>query len=122
MIHESWYPKKWWVPEKPMIEQTGGWVHAPSLIAAYLGQESLDRAAATRFGPRASVYTTDSGHERLAGEKLCAGCVLFNLPPTFRMDAAPFGGLRASGQGLEGPRWAMESYTEPRMIVSGPVV
>ena len=81
--------------------------------------EGLERAATTRFGLRASVYTRDSGHERLAEEKLHAGCVLFNLPPTFRMDAAPFGGLKASGQGLEGPRWAMESFTEPRMIVRG---
>ena len=85
-------------------------------------EDGLDRAAATRFGLRASVYTRDSGHERLAEESLHAGCVLINLPPTFRMDAAPFGGLKASGQGLEGPRWAMESYTEPRMIVRGPVV
>ena len=107
-----------------MIEQTGGWVraHRSSPIAAYLGQEGLDRAAATRFGLRASVYTMDSGHERLAEESLHVGCVLFNLPPTFRMDAALFGGLKALRQGLEGPRWAMESYTEPRMIVRGPVV
>ncbi|MDE3246694.1 MAG: aldehyde dehydrogenase family protein, partial [Acidobacteriota bacterium] len=84
--------------------------------------DGLSRAAATRFGLRASVYTRDSSHERLAEEKLHAGCVLFNLPPTFRMDAAPFGGLKASGQGLEGPRWAMEAFTEPRMIVRGPVV
>lgn len=85
-------------------------------------EDGLERAAATRFGLRASVYTRDSGHERLAEEKLHAGCVLFNLPPTFRMDAAPFGGLKASGQGLEGPRWAMDFYTEPRMIVRGPVL
>ena len=78
--------------------------------------------AITRFGLRASVYTRDSGHERLAEESLHAGCVLFNLPPTFRMDAAPFGGLEASRQGLEGPHWAMEAFTEPRMIVRGPVV
>ncbi len=85
-------------------------------------EAGLDRAAATRFGLRASVYTRDSSHERLAEEVLRAGCVLFNLPPTFRVDAAPFGGLKSSGQGLEGPRWAMESYTEPRLIVRGPVV
>ncbi len=84
-------------------------------------KDGLERAAATRFGLRASVYTRDVGHERLAEEKLHVGCVLFNLPPTFRVDAAPFGGLKASGQGLEGPRWAMESFTEPRMVVRGSV-
>ena len=85
-------------------------------------EAGLGRAAATRFGLRASVYTRDSGHERLAEDALIAGCVLFNLPPTFRMDAAPFGGLGASGQGLEGPRWALESYTEPRLMVRGPAL
>ncbi len=85
-------------------------------------EAGLDRAAATRFGLRASIYTRDAGHQRLAEQRLHAGCVLFNLPPTFRMDAAPFGGLGASGQGLEGPRWALESFTEPRLIVEGPAL
>lgn len=85
-------------------------------------EAGLDRAAATRFGLRASVYTRDSGYERLAEESLHSGCVLFNLPPTFRMDAAPFGGLGASGQGLEGARWALESFTEPRLMVRGPAL
>lgn len=80
---------------------------------------SSPRAAATRFGLRASFYTRDLRHESLADAQLQASCVLFNLPPTFRMDAAPFGGLKASGQGLGGPRWAMEGYKEPRMIVRG---
>ncbi|MBL0210003.1 MAG: aldehyde dehydrogenase family protein [Holophagaceae bacterium] len=84
-------------------------------------EDGLGRAAHTRFGLRASVYTRDASHERLAEDRLQAGCVLINLPPTFRMDAAPFGGLKGSGQGLEGPRWAMESFTEPRMVVRGPV-
>ena len=85
-------------------------------------KDGLTRASATRFGLRASVYTRDLGHQRLAERMLHAGCVLFNLPPTFRLDAAPFGGLGSSGQGLEGPRWAMESFTEPRVIVEGPAL
>ncbi len=85
-------------------------------------EDGLYRAAATRFGLRASVYTRDLAHRQLAEVRLRAGCVLFNLPPTFRMDAAPFGGLDASGQGLEGPRWALEAFTEPRLIVDGPAL
>lgn len=85
-------------------------------------QEGLRRAAATRFGLRASVYTRDLAHRQAAEAQLHAGCVLFNLPPTFRMDAAPFGGLAASGQGLEGPRWALEAFTEPRLVVDGPAL
>lgn len=84
-------------------------------------EEGLRRAAATRFGLRASVYSRDLAHLRQAEAVLRAGTILLNLPPTFRLDAAPFGGLGASGQGLEGPRWAMEAFTEPTLVVEGPV-
>jgi glyceraldehyde-3-phosphate dehydrogenase (NADP+) len=82
----------------------------------------LARAADTRFGLRASVYTRDLGRWQRAREVLRAGCVLLNLPPTYRVDAAPFGGLGASGQGLEGPRWALEAFSEARLHVEGPAV
>lgn len=83
-------------------------------------EEGLDRAAATRFGLRASVYSRDARHLQRAAERLRAGGVLLNLPPTFRLDSAPFGGLGASGQGFEGPRWALETFTEARLVVEGP--
>lgn len=83
-------------------------------------EEGLDRAAATRFGLRASAYSRDARHLQRAAERLRAGGVLLNLPPTFRLDSAPFGGLGASGQGFEGPRWALETFTEARLVVEGP--
>ncbi|HJV49433.1 MAG TPA: aldehyde dehydrogenase family protein [Geothrix sp.] len=85
-------------------------------------EEGLSRASATRFGLRASAYSRQQRHLRLAESKLRAGGVLLNLPPTFRLDAAPFGGVRASGNGFEGPRWAMEGFTEGRLIVEGPAL
>lgn len=83
-------------------------------------EAGLRRAAATRFGLRASAYSRDQRHLHRAEEVLRAGGVLLNLPPTFRLDAAPFGGVGASGQGWEGPRWALESFSESRLIVEGP--
>ena len=85
-------------------------------------EQGLALAAATRFGLRASAYSRDQRHLRLAETTLRAGGVLLNLPPTFRLDAAPFGGVRASGNGFEGPRWAMEGFTEGRLIVEGPAL
>ncbi|HEX9081029.1 MAG TPA: aldehyde dehydrogenase family protein [Holophagaceae bacterium] len=85
-------------------------------------EEGLDRAAATRFGLRASAYSRDQRHLRLAESSLRAGGVLLNLPPTFRLDAAPFGGVAASGNGFEGPRWALEAFSEGRLIVEGPAL
>ncbi len=85
-------------------------------------EEGLDFASTTRFGLRASAYSRDQRNLRLAESKLRAGGVLLNLPPTFRLDAAPFGGVSASGNGFEGPRWAMEGFTEGRLIVEGPAL
>jgi acyl-CoA reductase-like NAD-dependent aldehyde dehydrogenase len=85
-------------------------------------EDGLERAAATRFGLRASAYSRDQGHLRLAAAKLRAGGVLLNLPPTFRLDAAPFGGVGASGNGFEGPAWALEGFTEGHLIVEGPAL
>ena len=85
-------------------------------------EEGLDRAAATRYGLRASAYSRDQRHLRMAQARLRAGGVLLNLPPTFRLDAAPFGGVAASGNGFEGPRWALEAFTEGRLIVEGPAL
>nr|WP_286353220.1 aldehyde dehydrogenase family protein [Geothrix oryzae] len=84
--------------------------------------EGLDRAAATRFGLRASAYSRDQRNLRRAASILRAGGVLLNLPPTFRLDSAPFGGVQASGNGFEGPGWAMEGFTEGRLIVEGPAL
>ncbi|WP_306592004.1 aldehyde dehydrogenase family protein [Geothrix sp. 21YS21S-4] len=84
--------------------------------------DGLARAADTRFGLRASAYSRDQRHLRLAASTFRAGGVLLNLPPTFRLDAAPFGGVQASGNGFEGPGWAMEGFTEGRLIVEGPAL
>ncbi len=92
------------------------------LVPVATFEEGLGRAAATRFGLRASAYSRDQRHLRLAESRLRAGGVLLNLPPTFRLDAAPFGGVAASGNGFEGPRWALESFTEGRLIVEGPAL
>lgn len=85
-------------------------------------EEGLELAAATRFGLRASAYSRDQRNLRLAASRLRAGGVLLNLPPTFRLDAAPFGGVQASGNGFEGPLFAMEGFTEGRLIVEGPAL
>lgn len=85
-------------------------------------EEGLEKAAATRYGLRACAYSRDQRHLRLAEQKLRAGGVLLNLPPTFRLDAAPFGGVRASGNGFEGPLYALEGFTEGRLIVEGPAL
>lgn len=101
-------------------EELFGPITVLSRVATF--EEGLKRAADTRFGLRASVYSRDLRNLRLAETFFRAGAILLNLPPTFRLDSAPFGGLGASGQGLEGPRWAMEAFSEGSLVVEGPAL
>jgi acyl-CoA reductase-like NAD-dependent aldehyde dehydrogenase len=79
--------------------------------------DALARANATRFGLQASLFTRDLGRALGAFERLEYGGVLINEPTTFRSDDYPYGGLRDSGSGREGVRFAAEEYTEPRVLV-----
>jgi acyl-CoA reductase-like NAD-dependent aldehyde dehydrogenase len=107
------------VPEDEALVCEEAFAPATVLQKVSTFEEGLRRAAATRFGLRASAYSRDQRHLRLAESLLRAGGVLLNLPPTFRWDAAPFGGVAASGVGFEGPRWALEAFSESRLIIEG---
>ncbi len=110
------------VPEEDPLQVEEVFAPVTVLTPVATFEEGLGKAAATRFGRRASVYSRDQRHLRLAESRLRAGGVLLNLPPTFRLDASPFGGVQASGNGFEGPRWAMEGFTEGRLIVEDPAL
>jgi len=43
-----------------------------------------------------------------------------NDVPTFRVDPMPYGGTKGSGAGREGPRYAIEAMTEPRLLIYTP--
>ena len=69
------------------------------------------------YGLQAGVFTRDIGRVQNAYEMLQVGCVQINDIPTFRADHMPYGGVRESGAGREGPRYAIEEMTEPRLMV-----
>jgi acyl-CoA reductase-like NAD-dependent aldehyde dehydrogenase len=52
-----------------------------------------------------------------AFERLEVGTVVHDDCPTFRVDAMPYGGTKESGQGREGPRYAIADLTEERLLV-----
>jgi len=110
------------IPEEDPLQREEAFSPVTVLTPVASFEEGLDRAAATRFGLRASAYSRDQRNLRRAASTLRAGGVLLNLPPTFRLDAAPFGGVGASGNGFEGPRWALEGFTEGRLVVEGPAL
>jgi acyl-CoA reductase-like NAD-dependent aldehyde dehydrogenase len=81
--------------------------------------EAVAAADDSRYGLQAGVFTRDLGRVRYAYENIKVGAVVAGDVPTFRVDHMPYGGAKESGIGREGPRYAIEEYTEPRMLVVG---
>lgn len=83
--------------------------------------ESVDAALAavndSAFGLQAGIFTPRLETTLRAFEQLEVGGVLVNDVPTYRIDHMPYGGVKDSGLGREGPRYAIEDMTELRLLV-----
>jgi glyceraldehyde-3-phosphate dehydrogenase (NADP+) len=69
------------------------------------------------YGLQAGIFTQDIGRIKLAFNTLEVGAVLANQIPGFRIDRMPYGGVKESGWGREGLRYAMEEMSELRLLV-----
>jgi glyceraldehyde-3-phosphate dehydrogenase (NADP+) len=69
------------------------------------------------YGLQAGVFTQDINRIFSAFRDLEVGAVLANDIPTFRADHMPYGGVKDSGMGREGVKYAIEEMTEPRLLV-----
>lgn len=63
------------------------------------------------------IYTSNLDVAFMAADRINAGGVIINGPPTWRVDHMPYGGTGTSGFGREGARYAIEEFTEPKSIV-----
>ncbi len=79
--------------------------------------DALRRVNDSDFGLQAGVFTRDVGRIFTAFETLEVGGVMANEVPAWRLDPMPYGGVKDSGQGREGVRWAIAEMTEPRLLV-----
>ena len=79
--------------------------------------EALVRVNASRYGLQAGVFSHDVAKVRRAWEMLEVGAVIQGDVPTWRSDPMPYGGVKASGTGREGPASAFLEMTEERMLV-----
>ena len=80
-------------------------------------EEALNLVNDSKFGLQAGVFTRDSDRIWAAFETLDVGGVIQNDVPTFRVDPMPYGGVKESGTGREGVRYAIESMTERKLLV-----
>lgn len=80
-------------------------------------EDAFTEINASRFGLQAGVFSNDFGHVWRAFEALEVGGVIANDVPTYRADHMPYGGVKESGMGREGLRWAIDDMTELRLLV-----
>ena len=80
-------------------------------------QSAYDVVNASRYGLHASVFTASLETAFEAIDRLEVGGVVINEVPGFRSDVMPYGGVKDSGAGREGPRFAIEELTVTRMAV-----
>ena len=79
--------------------------------------EAIAAVNDSRYGLQAGVFTRDIDKIQKAWDELEAGGVMINEVPSWRVDHMPYGGVKQSGLGREGIRWAIDSMTEPRLLV-----
>jgi len=80
-------------------------------------EAALAQVNASRFGLQAGVFTHDLRRAYRAWDMLEVGGVVINDVPSWRVDHMPYGGVKDSGLGREGVRFAIEDMTEIRMLV-----
>ncbi|MFE6157646.1 aldehyde dehydrogenase family protein [Streptomyces sp. NPDC056486] len=83
-------------------------------------ETAFDLVNDSRYGLHASVYTNSLDTAFAAVERLEVGGVVVNEVPGFRSDVMPYGGVKDSGTGREGPRFAIDELTVTRMAVIRP--
>lgn len=80
-------------------------------------EEALDAVNDSAYGLQAGIFTRDLYRTQRAWDTLQVGGVIVGDVPSWRSDAMPYGGLKGSGSGREGVRFAMQEMSEIRMLV-----
>jgi succinate-semialdehyde dehydrogenase / glutarate-semialdehyde dehydrogenase len=80
-------------------------------------EEAIKMTNDSKYGLQVGVFTNSLKNFKYATEELEVGGVIMNNIPGFRIDHMPYGGVKDSGLGREGIKYAMEEMTEGRLIV-----
>jgi acyl-CoA reductase-like NAD-dependent aldehyde dehydrogenase len=79
--------------------------------------EAIEIANSTEYGLQAGVFTSSLDVALAAAKRLEVGGVIVNDASSYRVDSMPYGGIKQSGTGREGVRYAIEEMTDPRLVV-----
>jgi glyceraldehyde-3-phosphate dehydrogenase (NADP+) len=78
--------------------------------------EAIQMANGVDYGLQAGIFTRDLNSAYKAIAELEVGGVMVNESTDYRIDAMPFGGIKGSGLGREGIRFALQEMTEPKLV------
>jgi len=78
--------------------------------------EAIAKANAVNYGLHAGIFTQDIGKAFKMIKELDVGGVIVNDSSDYRIDMMPFGGVKQSGLGREGIKFALQEMTEPRVV------
>jgi acyl-CoA reductase-like NAD-dependent aldehyde dehydrogenase len=106
--------------EKVKPELRISWLEAFAPIVVVYPYKDFDEALKevnnSKYGLQAGVFTSDINKAFQAYETLDVGGVIVNDIPTFRIDHMPYGGIKESGFGREGLKYAIEEMTEMKLM------
>ena len=80
-------------------------------------EDAVEEVNHSRYGLQAGIFSSDIQSIMYAYKHLNVGGVIANDYPTFRVDNMPYGGVKDSGSGREGVRYAIQEMTEPKLLV-----
>jgi len=94
-------------------------VFAPivSLVKVDSYEEALEKINNSPYGLQYSIFTNNLKNAKSFIDDAEAGGVVINDIPTVRFDIQPYGGIKQSGIGKEGPKFALEEFTEIKSVV-----
>ncbi|GGA33573.1 aldehyde dehydrogenase family protein [Psychrobacillus lasiicapitis] len=94
-------------------------VFAPIVVVNRISsvEEGIEAINDSNFGLQAGIFTNDIQTAFKASKQLEVGGVLINDIPTYRVDQMPYGGVKESGTGKEGLKYAIHEMTETKLVV-----
>jgi len=81
-------------------------------------QEAIDAAGRSEFGLQAGIFTNDMRVVEDAFDRIEVGGLMVNDVSSFRIDHMPYGGVKSSGLGREGLRYAIKEMTETKLLAT----
>jgi glyceraldehyde-3-phosphate dehydrogenase (NADP+) len=79
-------------------------------------KEAVEKSNAVNFGLHGAIFTKDLNNAFYAIQKMDVGGIIVNDSTDYRVDLMPFGGVKNSGLGREGIKFALQEMTEPKMV------